>query len=290
MAILLKGQAVVDALNEKLTAEIKKLKAKDIHPTIGIIRVGERTDDVAYERGAMKRAEKIGILVKKYLFPEHATQGEILAAIEQINQDCLVHGVLIFRPLPEHLDDAAIRRALLPSKDVDGVTDGSMAGVYSGTDLGFPPCTPTACMEILDYYGIDVTGKKAVVIGRSLVVGKPAALMLMKKNATVTICHTKTVDMVSICKNADILMVATGKAKSIGAEYCHSEQIVIDVGINLDEDGKLCGDVDFDAVEPFVKAITPVPGGVGTVTTSLLMKHVVEAAKKAAQKDKKDEN
>ena len=232
----------------------------------------------------MTRAGKIGVAVTQYLFEETVTQEAFLAAIREINEDPDVDGVLIFRPLPKHIDDEAVRKTLLPEKDVDGITDGSMAGVYSGADLGYPPCTPTACMEILDHYGIDVTGKRVVVVGRSLVVGKPAAMMLIKKNATVTVCHTRTVDMPAVCRDAEILVVAAGKAGAIGAGYCNENQVVIDVGINMGADGKLCGDVDFAAVEPLVKAITPVPGGVGTVTTSLLMKHVVKAAGKRSSK------
>ena len=186
--------------------------------------------------------------------------------------------LLLFRPLPKHLDQAVIENALAPEKDVDCMTDLSMSGVFTGKKIGFPPCTPQACMEILDHYGIDCTGKKAVVIGRSLVVGKPAAMMLVKKNATVTICHTRTVDMPSVAREADIIIVAAGRAGVVGAEYVKEGQTIIDVGINVNAEGKLCGDVDYAAVEPIVDAITPVPGGVGSVTTSVLVGHVVEAA------------
>lgn len=201
-----------------------------------------------------------------------------MAAVDRVNNDDNIHGVLIFRPLPKHLDEAAVIKALSPEKDVDGITDGSMVGVFAGTNQGFPPCTPWACMEILDHYGIDCTGKKAVVIGRSLVVGKPAAMMLLKKNATVTICHTKTKDMPSVVKEADIVIVAAGRAGIVDDTYLRNGQVVIDVGINVNEEGKLCGDVDYAKAEPIVEAITPVPGGVGSVTTSVLVGHVVEAA------------
>lgn len=281
MAELLKGKEVVDRLNEKIAEEIEVLRQKGIQPTLGIVRVGARPDDLAYEKGALARAEKVGVAVRQYLFEEEVSTAVLIEAIHQINQNSEVHGVLIFRPLPKHIDDQAVRNALAPEKDIDGITEGSLSGVFSDTDKGYPPCTPSACMEILAHFGIELTGKKAVVVGRSLVVGKPAAMMLLKKNATVTICHSKTANIEAVCKEADLLIVATGKAKQINAEYCHPGQIVIDVGINLDETGKLCGDVDFAQVEPVVKAITPVPGGVGTVTTSMLMKHVVEAAKKS---------
>ncbi|WP_312354536.1 bifunctional 5,10-methylenetetrahydrofolate dehydrogenase/5,10-methenyltetrahydrofolate cyclohydrolase [Aminipila sp.] len=280
MAQILKGKEVVDAVNEKLRAEVLLLKEKGVTPTLGIIRVGAKVEDVSYEKGAIKCAESIGVDVKKYLFKENITQEQLLNVIAAINLDLTVHGVILFRPLPDHIDDNTIRKALLASKDVDGITDQSMAGVYTGTDLGYPPCTPRACIEILDHYGIDITGKKVAVIGRSLVVGRPAAMMVLGKNGTPIICHTKTEDMKDICKSADVLIVSAGQAKTIGPEYLNENQVVIDVGINMNEEGKLCGDVDFDAAQNIVKAITPVPGGVGRVTTSLLMMHVIDAAKK----------
>lgn len=280
MAQILKGKEVVDAVNEKLRAEVSLLKEKGVTPTLGIIRVGAKVEDVSYEKGAIKCAESIGVDVKKYLFKENITQEQLLNVIAAINLDLTVHGVILFRPLPDHIDDNTIRKALLASKDVDGITDQSMAGVYTGTDLGYPPCTPRACIEILDHYGIDITGKKVAVVGRSLVVGRPAAMMVLEKNGTPIICHTKTENMKEICNSADVLIVSAGQAKTIGPEYLNKDQVVIDVGINMTEEGKLCGDVDFDAAQNIVKAITPVPGGVGKVTTSLLMMHVIDAAKK----------
>lgn len=284
MAKLLKGAEVTAALNEKIKSGVEELKAKGVSPTLGIIRVGERGDDISYERGAMKRCETLGVEVKQYLLPADVTQEKLLSTIQEVNQDSNVHGVLMFRPLPKHLNEEEACQALDPEKDVDGITDGSMVGVFTGTKKGFPPCTPQACMEILDHFGIDCTGKKAVVVGRSLVVGKPAAMMLIKKNATVTICHTRTVDMPSVCREADIIIVAAGRAGVIHKEYFSAGQIVIDVGINVNEEGKLCGDVKFEDAEPIVDAITPVPGGVGTVTTSVLVGHVVEAAKRRLEK------
>lgn len=284
MAKLLKGAEVTAALNEKIKSGVEELKAKGVSPTLGIIRVGERGDDISYERGAMKRCETLGVEVKQYLLPADVTQEKLLNTIQEVNQDSNIHGVLMFRPLPKHLNEEEACQALDPEKDVDGITDGSMVGVFTGTKKGFPPCTPQACMEILDHFGIDCTGKKAVVVGRSLVVGKPAAMMLIKKNATVTICHTRTVDMPSVCREADIIIVAAGRAGVIHKEYFSAGQIVIDVGINVNEEGKLCGDVKFEDAEPIVDAITPVPGGVGTVTTSVLVGHVVEAAKRRLEK------
>ena len=278
MARQLLGKEVTAALNERIKADVAALNAKGVKPTLGIIRVGERPDDLSYERGATKRCETLGVEYKKYLLPADVSQEELLKVIDEVNNDDNIHGVLMFRPLPKHIDQTLVENALCAEKDVDCQTDASLGGVFTGKKVGFPPCTPQACMEILDHYGIDCTGKKAVVIGRSLVVGKPAAMMLIKKNATVTVCHTRTVDMPSVTREAEILSVAAGRAGVVGADYVAPGQIVIDVGINVNEEGKLCGDVDYAAVEPIVDSITPVPGGVGSVTTSVLVGHVVEAA------------
>ena len=278
MAKQLLGKEVTAALNERIKADVAKLQEKGINPTLCIIRVGENGSDISYEKGATKRCETLGVACEKILLPADVSQDELLATIDKVNKDDHIHGVLLFRPLPKHLNQSVIENALDPAKDVDCMTDGSMSGVFTGKKLGFPPCTPQACMEILDHYGVDCTGKKAVVIGRSLVVGKPAAMMLLKKNATVTICHTKTVDMPAVAREADILVVAAGRAGVVGADYVREGQTVIDVNA----EGKLCGDVDYAAVEPIVDAITPVPGGVGSVTTSVLVGHVVEAAMRKA--------
>ncbi|MCD7819151.1 MAG: bifunctional 5,10-methylenetetrahydrofolate dehydrogenase/5,10-methenyltetrahydrofolate cyclohydrolase [Lachnospiraceae bacterium] len=282
MAKQLLGKEVTAALNERIKAKVAELETKGVKPTLGIIRVGENESDISYERGATKRCETLGVACEKILLPGDVSQEELLKVIDEVNKNDAIHGVLLFRPLPKHLDQNVIENALDPAKDVDCMTDGSMSGVFTGKAVGYPPCTPQACMEILDHYGIDCTGKKAVVIGRSLVVGKPAAMMLVKKNATVTICHTRTVDMPSVAKEADIIIVAAGRAGVVGADYVKPGQIIIDVGINVNAEGKLCGDVDYAAVEPIVEAITPVPGGVGSVTTSVLVEHVVEAAAKKA--------
>lgn len=283
MATILKGAAVTAALNQSLTERTSALKEKGILPTLAIVRVGERGDDISYEKGAIKRCEKIGVGVKQFLLPADVPEETLLATIEEINADPAIHGCLLFCPLPGHIDGERIRRALAPQKDVDGITDGSLAGVFSGSGEGYPPCTAQACMEILDHYGYPLQGKKAVVVGRSLVVGKPAAMLLLQKNATVTVCHTRTADMPALCREAEVLIVAAGKAGVVGKEYLSPGQVVIDVGIHVLEDGKLTGDVKFEEAEPIVEAITPVPGGVGTVTTSVLVKHVVEAAEKASK-------
>ena len=281
MAELLKGADVVRALNDKMTAEIEVLKGNGVTPALAILRVGERPDDISYEKSATKRCETVGVAVRHIALPNDVTQDDVMKSIIDLNNDESVHGVLIFRPLPKHISDEAVRAALDPEKDVDGITDGSLAGVFTGSGKGFAPCTAQACIEILDYYSIDCTGKRAAVIGRSLVVGKPLSIMLMGKNATVTVCHTRTVDVPAITRGADILIVAAGQMEGLTKEYFSPGQVVIDVGINWNEQkGKLCGDVLFEDAEPVVAAITPVPGGVGTVTTSVLVSHVVKAAAK----------
>ncbi len=281
MARLLKGKDVVEALNEKLIAEVNELKEKGINPTLAILRVGERPDDLSYERGAIKRCELIGVTVKVVALPIDVSEQEFFDILEKLNEDISIHGILMFRPLPKHIDGEKARKMLKASKDVDGCTDLSLAGVFTNTNLGFAPCTAEAAMEILKYYNIPISGKNVAVVGRSLVIGRPVAMLLMHENATVTICHTKTKDVPSITKNADIVVVASGQMESVGADYLKEGQTVIDVGISWNnQKGKLCGDVKFDEVEDLVDAITPVPGGVGGVTTSILVKHVVEAAKR----------
>ena len=290
MAKRLLGKEVNEALVAALQTRTAALREKGVVPTLGIIRLGENPSDLSYEKGATKRAEEVGVAVKNYILPEDASKADVLAVIDEVNADASVHGVLMFRPLPKHLkgDLDEICNRLDPKKDVDSMTHMSNAGVFEGQDLGYAPCTPAACMEILDHYGIDCKGKNAVVIGRSLVVGKPAAMMLMAKNATVTMCHTKTVNTAEICKNADIIISAAGVLNSLTADYVRPGQVVIDVSMNWNPEkittkgkGGMSGDCVFDEVEPIVEAITPVPGGVGAVTTTVLMKHVVEAAEKA---------
>ena len=281
MAEVLKGMPVAKAISEELKARSEALQAKGVVPTLAIFRVGERDDDLSYERGAMKRAEQTGVAVKNVVLPADVDIETFFKALDDLNKDKTVHGILMFRPLPKQLDGEKARQMMAPEKDVDGCTDGSLAGVFANAKVGFPPCTAQAAMEILKFYGIDPKGKKAAVIGRSLVIGRPVAMMLMHANATVTICHTRTVDVPSITKEADIVIAASGQMESVGAEYLSEGQTVIDVGIGWNEEkGKLCGDVKFEEAEPIVSAITPVPGGVGSVTTAVLCKHVIEAAER----------
>ncbi len=280
MSVILKGAPVVAAMNEANAARCAALREKGVVPTLAVVRVGAREDDLSYEKGVMARCAKVGVEVKQFLLPADAAQEELLGVIACINADPSIHGCLLFRPLPRQFDDRAVRAALAPEKDIDGITDGSLAGVFTNTALGYPPCTAQACLEILKFYGIPLSGRRAVVVGRSLVVGKPAAMMLDRENATVTLCNSRTRDLPEVCREADIVVVAMGKAGAIGAEHLREGQVVVDVGIHVNEEGKLCGDVRFGEAEPLVEAITPVPGGVGTVTTSVLVSHVVEAAEK----------
>ena len=281
MAELLKGKPVADAMIARMRVRAEALKARGVEPTLCVVRVGERADDLSYEKGVVKRCNEVGVTLKQVILPETVTQAEFEAAFESVNRDPLVHGILLFRPLPKTLDAERIRKLFDPEKDVDGWTDGSLAGVYANTDLGFAPCTAQAVIEILRHYGIDPKGKRAAVIGRSLVIGRPVSMLLMHANATVTTCHTRTVDVPAIAREADILVCAAGVMKSVTEDFVNPDQIVIDVGIHWDEaKGGLSGDVDFDRVAPIVKAITPVPGGVGGVTTCVLLDHVLTAAEK----------
>ena len=281
MAEIWKGAPVAAALSETIAAEAAELTAKGVTPTLAIFRVGERDDDLAYERGAMKRCEKVGVRVKNVVLPADVDSDTFFRTLEALNTDPEIHGILMFRPLPKQLDGEKARRMLAPEKDVDGCTDGSLAGVFTNTALGFPPCTAQAAMEMLRYYGVDPKDKRVAVIGRSLVIGRPVAMMLMHANATVTVCHTRTVDVPAVTREADIVVAASGQMESVGANYLRPGQIVIDVGIGWNEaKQKLCGDVKAEEAEPLAAALTPVPGGVGSVTSAVLCKHVVEAAKR----------
>ena len=281
MAQILKGKPVADALTAQMKKDVEELKAAGVTPTLCIFRVGERPDDLSYERGATKRASVVGIEVRNVILPADVSQEVFDTEFRKVNEDDSIHGILLFRPLPGHLDNEKARQMLNPAKDIDGCTDLSLAGVFTNTKTGFPPCTAQAAMEILHYFGIQVKGKKAAVIGRSLVIGRPVAMMLMHENATVVNCHTRTVDVPSITRAADILITASGQLHSVTKEYTNPYQVVIDVGINWDEaKGGISGDVAFEDVEPYVAAITPVPGGVGSVTTCVLISHVVEAARR----------
>ena len=279
MAEILKGKPVAVALDERTAGEAAELKEKGIDTTLAILRVGERSDDVSYERGAVKKCRNVGINVRSVVLPEDVSYDDFYQTLDELNSDENVHGILMFRPLPKHLDNEKARNYIAPAKDVDGCTDGSLTGVFTKKNIGFAPCTAEAVMETLKYYDLDVTGRKVAVLGRSLVVGKPLAMLLMNRNATVTVCHTRTIDIPAITKEADIVVCCTGQMESVSAEYVREGQTIIDVGISYNEvKQKLCGDVLFEEVEPVVARITPVPGGIGSVTTSVLIRHVVKAA------------
>lgn len=280
MAQLMLGKDVNESLADRVREKVQKAENKGVIPGLLIIRVGERESDLSYEKGAVKRCRSFGINVRTAAFPEHVGEEELLAAIHGANEDPAVHGVLLFRPLPGHLNASRIENALTPSKDADGMTDLSLSGVFQGKNLGYPPCTAQAVMEILDYYRIDPKGKRAVVVGRSSVIGRPVAMMLLQRHATVTIAHTRTADLPSVAGEADILVAAAGHAGVVRGTSLREGQVVIDVGINVGPDGRLCGDVAFEEAEPVVAMITPVPRGVGAVTTSVLALHVAEAALK----------
>ena len=277
MAEILKGAPVAAALTEKLIERVQTLKYK---PTLAILRVGNKPDDISYETGIIKRCDKIGIEVRKILLPEDCENEKIFEAVKNLNDDESVHGVLVFRPLSDKSTEKRVSEILSPAKDVDCMTSESLASVFTGNNAGYPPCTAQACIELLDHYGIELEGKNVVVLGRSLVIGRPLSIMLQNRNATVTMCHSKTRNLPEICKRAEIIVAAIGKAGFVDSSFVSPGQVVIDVGINVDENGKLCGDVKFDEVSQIVKAITPVPAGVGSVTTSVLAKHVIEACEK----------
>lgn len=283
MAMILSGKEVTAKLNEELKSRVEALQLQYIFPVLATVRVGARDDDVSYEKGILARCEKLGVKVRRYILPDTVTQAELEGLIDELNANPLISGILMFRPLPKTFDEAALCARISPKKDVDSATETSLAGVFLGKKDGFIPCTPEACMRILAHYGIDCSGKRAVVLGRSQVVGKPAAMLLLGKNATVTICHSKTEDLAAVCREADILIAAVGKAKLVTADFIKPGAVVLDVGIHWDaEAGKLCGDVDYDSAAEVAGAITPVPGGVGTVTSSILAGHVIDAAERNA--------
>ncbi len=276
----LRGMPVVKQIAADAAVQVEELKKKGIEPKLAVVRVGEREDDLSYERGLLKRFDAVGALVESVVFPVDVTQEELEAGIKRLNEDDKVHGILVFRPLPKHLNEEVIKEMVTEVKDVDCMGSANTAHVFAQDGKGHAPCTPQAVIEMLDFYGYDLTGKKAVVVGRSMVVGKPLAQMLLKKNATVTICHTKTADLRAEVKAADFVFACAGVAKMLDASYISEGQVVIDVGINV-MDGKLCGDVEYESVSEIAAAATPVPGGVGTVTTSVLLKHVLVSAMQA---------
>ncbi|CEI73999.1 MULTISPECIES: bifunctional 5,10-methylenetetrahydrofolate dehydrogenase/5,10-methenyltetrahydrofolate cyclohydrolase [Romboutsia] len=276
---IIKGKPVADQISENLIKEVNELVKEGINPKLAILRVGANGSDLAYERGALKRCESIGIQTQVVELPEDVTQEEYIKTLKGLNEDKNVNGILCFRPLPKQLDEEAIKYIISPEKDVDSFSPINSAKVMEGDKTGFPPCTPTAVVEILKHYGVELSGSKVAVLGRSMVVGKPAAMLLLNENATVTICHSRTKDLAKVTSEADVLVAAVGRARMVKEDFVKEGAVVIDVGINVDAEGNLCGDVDTNAVLDKVSMITPVPAGVGSVTTSILAKHVVKACK-----------
>lgn len=277
MSEILKGAPVAAHIREMITEKIEECRLKGVNPKIAIVRVGSRGDDLAYEKRVLGNCEKVGLACEVFEYPVDITQEDFEKAIEKVNTAEEIDGILMFRPLPKHLDEDKICKMINPAKDIDCMNPQNLSNVFLGEKGGFAPCTSEAVVEILKYYKVPMAGANAVVVNRSMVLGKPLAMLLLAENATVTVCHSKTVNMPEITKNADIVVTGVGKAKFFGAEYFSEKNTVIDVGINF-ADGKMTGDVDFEAAENAAGKITPVPGGVGAVTSMILLKHAADSA------------
>ena len=285
MGEIIKGKPVGDALSEVLKGECEALVKSGIQPKLAILRVGAKANDLSYEKGALKKCEIIGIETAVTELPDGTNQEEYIEVLQKLNNDSSVHGILTFRPLPEGIDEEVIKNIISPEKDVDCFSPMNTAKLMEGDKTGFPPCTPTAVVEILKYYNVPLKGANVVVLGRSMVVGKPVSMLLLGENATVTICHSKTKDLPQVCANADVLVAGVGRARMVTVDYVKEGAVVIDVGINAKpEGGGICGDVDTDDVVGKASMVTPVPAGVGSVTTSILAKHVIKACKQQNNK------
>ena len=272
----LRGKKVSDGIKEYVSKELETLS---FVPKLAIVRVGENPDDMSYERGATKKLKSFGLDVASYIFPQDISDEDFKKAFKDINEDDEVTGILLLRPLPRTINEKDIENMIDPKKDLDGISPINIAKVFAGDTTGFSPCTAEAVIEVLKAYDIELTGKRVTVVGRSMVVGKPVSMLLLKENATVTMTHTKTVDLRKTCSDAEIVIAAAGRAKMLNSDYCGQDAVMIDVGINVDENGKLCGDVDYATLDGKASAATPVPGGVGTITTAVLAKHLIQAAK-----------
>lgn len=272
----LRGKKVSDGIKEYVSKELETLS---FVPKLAIVRVGENPDDMSYERGATKKLKSFGLDVASYVFPQDISDEDFKKAFKDINEDDEVTGILLLRPLPRTINEKDIENMIDPKKDLDGISPINIAKVFAGDTTGFSPCTAEAVIEVLKAYDIELTGKRVTVVGRSMVVGKPVSMLLLKENATVTMTHTRTVDLKKTCSDAEIVVAAAGRAKILNSDYCGQDAVMIDVGINVDENGKLCGDVDYATLDGKASAATPVPGGVGTVTTAVLAKHLIQAAK-----------
>lgn len=283
MAELLFGAFVAEKLMEEIRRDTQELKKRGVTPRLAVLRVGDDADDIFYERSIEKCCGKVGVEMCRVTLSADASRAELIAALRALNADASIHGVLPLLPVPAQPRDTAVYETLALKKDVDGVTYRARAALYSGENRGFVPCTACACVEMLKRHNILAAGKRVVIIGRSAVAGKPAAMMLLAEHATVTICHSRSVNLPEVCRKADILVATAGQPGLIGRQHVRAGQVILDVGTHMDENGIVRGDVRFDEVEPIVSAITPVPGGIGAVTTPILVAHTVEAAKRAAR-------
>ena len=282
MAEILSGKPVAEAIREDLKGRIEALRQKGVEPGLVMLRLGAEADDVSYERSLRRLLEGLGLTLRLKELPREASQAELLEEIYKINQDDSVHGCILMRPLPAQVDSETVCAALDPKKDLDGVTGASLAHVMGGCGCGFAPCTAEACIALLDYYGIGLKGERVAVLGRSLAVGRSLSLLLQDRDATVTMCHSKTVDLPSVCRENRILCVAVGRAGLVDEGYIAPHHVIVDVGINVNEEGKLCGDVKREAAET-AAAFSPVPGGVGSITVSILARHLIEAAERRSR-------
>ncbi|MBQ3053881.1 MAG: bifunctional methylenetetrahydrofolate dehydrogenase/methenyltetrahydrofolate cyclohydrolase FolD [Clostridia bacterium] len=277
MAKIIDGKALALEIKEELAKKVAKMTEEGNRPGLAVIIVGTDPASQVYVRNKCKDCEEIGVYSEEYALPAETSQDELCSLIDRLNDDSKISGILVQLPLPKHLDEKAVINKINPTKDVDAFHPSNVGKIMIG-DYDFLPCTPAGVMELIAKSGTQVEGKKCVVVGRSNIVGKPQAMLLLHKNGTVTICHSRTKDLAQECREADILVAAVGKAKLITGDMVKPGATVIDVGMNRDENGKLCGDVDFESVKNVAGAITPVPGGVGPMTRAILMKNTVHAA------------
>ncbi len=278
--MLLKGKPAADEIRDDILRSVEECRLSGMPlPSLAILRVGNRPDDIAYENRIIKNCTKLGIQADVTALDENVNTGKVINALNELNKDSSVHGILVFRPLTKDIDDEAVRTAILPEKDIDCMSPVNLAKVFEGCERVLPPCTPEAVICILKHYGYGLSGKNVAIVNRSMVLGKPLSMLFLRENATVTMCHSRTRDLPEVTSGADIVVSGIGRGRFFGPEYFSSKSVVVDAGINVDNDNKLCGDVCFDEVSEMVSAITPVPGGVGTVTSMLLLQHVVRAMK-----------
>lgn len=282
MTEILRGKPVAEELKEQIKQRVEQLKENGKTPKLAVLRVGANPNDLSYEKGILKNCANLGIETEVYEQDESIDTEGLLAEMEKLNQDDAVHGILMFRPLPKHLDEKQLQEAIDPEKDVDCMHPYNLAKVFASDDSGMEPATPRSAMEILRHYEIPLKGKRVVIINRSMVLGRPLAMMMLKEHASPMICHSKTENLPELTRAADVVVLAAGRAKSFGAEYFNEDSVIIDVGVSMADDGKMAGDADYEPLSETVKAITPVPGGVGSMTTTLLLNQVVKACERKA--------